>query len=300
MQDYGSGRGVFIRLLRQWFLFPQFAECTAGTDFIPPLEMTGRNRRDNTDRDKFYAEAAWLPVRKGDIMKRGFLKRVIITAAVIIGCFTANASMAAGAQIQAVPAQQNVQSDQTVSADWKYAELFDARSYYNNYPDLQKAIGPDAGALYRHFASFGVHEARVASPVFDVKLYREKYPDLQKAFGADWKAYYDHYLAYGKAEGRRAEMTTVLNAVNYASVFNASYYLNRYPDLKATFGSDEIAALRHFVNYGMREGRQASADFSVQVYMARYADLANAFGNNLPEYYYHYISLGESEHRAAR
>ncbi len=37
-----------------------------------------------------------------------------------------------------------------------------------------------------------------------------------------------------------------------------SAYLNRYPDLKAAFGSDVAAARKHYEEYGKNEGRDAS------------------------------------------
>ena len=37
-----------------------------------------------------------------------------------------------------------------------------------------------------------------------------------------------------------------------------SAYLNRYPDLKAAFGSDVEAARKHYEEYGKNEGRDAS------------------------------------------
>ncbi|MCD8110160.1 MAG: vancomycin resistance protein, partial [Clostridiales bacterium] len=57
--------------------------------------------------------------------------------------------------------------------------------------------------------------------------------------------------------------------------------------------------LRHFIQYGMREGRQAKSTFNVSVYKSRYADLRKAFGNDLEQYYLHYIRYGRGEGRTA-
>ena len=35
-------------------------------------------------------------------------------------------------------------------------------------------------------------------------------------------------------------------------------YINRYPDLKAAFGSDVDAGKKHYEEYGQKEGRDAS------------------------------------------
>lgn len=88
-------------------------------------------------------------------------------------------------------------------------------------------------------------------------------------------------------------------AADYAAVFDATYYAEHYPDLKAVFGTDEAALLNHFITCGMAEGRQGNAEFNVQSYKARYADLQAAFGDNLPAYYMHYITNGKAEGRTA-
>ncbi len=85
----------------------------------------------------------------------------------------------------------------------------------------------------------------------------------------------------------------------YSAVFDAAYYADRYPDLKAAFGGDERALLQHFIQYGMAEGRQGNSQFDVYSYKNLYPDLRAAFGNNLKSYYMHYISSGKAEGRKA-
>ena len=96
-----------------------------------------------------------------------------------------------------------------------------------------------------------------------------------------------------------ANTVTVYDGIDYALVFDAKTYLNTYSDLKTAFGTDYEAALEHFVNNGMAEGRQASSNFNVYAYKARYADLQKAFGDDLPAYYKHFIQFGFSEGRTA-
>lgn len=92
------------------------------------------------------------------------------------------------------------------------------------------------------------------------------------------------------------------NAANpdYSSIFVASYYSTRYPDLKAAGITTDAALLNHFVTSGMKEGRQGSEEFNVYVYMNNYPDLKAAFGNDLPKYYLHYMNAGKAEGRVAR
>lgn len=85
----------------------------------------------------------------------------------------------------------------------------------------------------------------------------------------------------------------------YRAVFDASYYYNTYPDVAAAFGMNEAKLFDHFVNYGVKEGRSASAEFNPQAYRQRYADLQQAFGNNMASYCTHYINYGRNEGRNA-
>ena len=90
---------------------------------------------------------------------------------------------------------------------------------------------------------------------------------------------------------------TVYNGVDYSLVYNYTYYVNLYSDIKAAFGEDDAAVLQHFVQYGMSEGRQGNASFDVVSYRKEYADLRRAYGNNTESYYLHYINCGYAEGR---
>lgn len=43
------------------------------------------------------------------------------------------------------------------------------------------------------------------------------------------------------------------------TVFDAEFYAETYPDVKAAFGNDAAALYNHYVQYGKAEGRQATA-----------------------------------------
>ena len=76
------------------------------------------------------------------------------------------------------------------------------------------------------------------------------------------------------------------------------YYLSKYPDLQAAFGSDYKAALEHWLRVGMKEGHAASADFDVSYYLSTYADLQVAFGpTNYGAALRHWIQNGQKEGR---
>jgi phage terminase Nu1 subunit (DNA packaging protein) len=75
--------------------------------------------------------------------------------------------------------------------------------------------------------------------------------------------------------------------------FDVQFYLNHYPDLKAAFGADYVAATNHWVTQGLPvEGRRGSREFDVQFYLNHYADLKAAFGANYVDATNHWINQG--------
>lgn len=80
-------------------------------------------------------------------------------------------------------------------------------------------------------------------------------------------------------------------------VFNATYYANKYSDLKNAFGTDGQKLYQHFLDYGAKEGRQASAIFSVNTYLSSNADLKAAFGTDYKAAIKHFASNGINEER---
>ena len=89
----------------------------------------------------------------------------------------------------------------------------------------------------------------------------------------------------------------VYNGIDYAMVFNPTYYAQVNTDVKKAFGNNEKKLFEHFCKNGMKEGRVAIETFNVLVYKSNNADLQKAFGNNLPDYYKHYIQYGHKEGR---
>ncbi|SER41079.1 transglutaminase domain-containing protein [Lachnobacterium bovis] len=189
-----------------------------------------------------------------------------------------------------------------------YSAVYDPDYYANNNPDLKKAFGNNDELLIKHFVEFGMREGRYSKQSFNVYSYKNEYPDLRRAFGSNLEKYYRHYIENGERENRHTSgmenkivgAMTVLDGRNYAVLYDANEYVNKYGDLKKAFGYDEEALLRHFVDYGMKEGRQAKTSFNLEIYKSNYADLRKAFGNNNKEYYIHYINYGVNEKRNAQ
>lgn len=187
-----------------------------------------------------------------------------------------------------------------------YSAVYNYSYYIKKYPDIKKAFGSDDKAALAHFVNYGMKEGRQAKADFNVYSYAYKYADLRKVYKNNLKSYYMHYINYGKRENRVAVGTTqfknyctVYNGVDYSAVYDCNYYVNKYKDIKNAYNLDDTAILAHFVNYGMKEGRQGSAGFDVMSYAYKYADLRNAYKNDLKKYYMHYINYGKKEGRIA-
>ena len=194
-----------------------------------------------------------------------------------------------------------------------YSSVFDADYYLNKYPDVNEWANGNKDKALDHFINYGMSEGRRGSEAFDVQSYYNEYPDLRAAFGTDLASYYSHYLMYGKKEGRHATgcsklrgPVTKAGGVDYAPVYDPEYYLSRNGDVekaftKSTYGGvtmvDDSAVLRHFISYGMSEGRRGSEAFDVYSYKTRYLDLRKSYGSNLKGYYLHYLEYGMKEHR---
>ena len=236
-------------------------------------------------------------------------KKEDIPAIIIEHAFISNASDVANFLSNDTQLQKLGVADATGIAQYfglqtmDYSAVFNASYYAEHNQDIKAAFGTDENALLNHFINYGMKEGRRASAEFDVLAYKARYGDLRALYGNDLPAYYMHYINYGKKEGRIGinpdEQVTVYNGIDYSAVYNYQYYIAANSDVAATFGADSSKVLAHFVNYGMAEGRRASADFDVTSYRNAYRDLRAAYGNNLPAYYMHYINYGKTEGRKA-
>lgn len=80
-------------------------------------------------------------------------------------------------------------------------------------------------------------------------------------------------------------------------IFDASYYSAEYEDLRNAYGNDEMKLYTHFMEYGIYEGRRASASFDLKYYLNNNSDLKEAFGNNYKAAYDHFYNNGCKEER---
>ncbi len=79
--------------------------------------------------------------------------------------------------------------------------------------------------------------------------------------------------------------------------FDADFYVRKYPDLQKAYGNDAQKLYDHFINYGIKEGRQGSYFFDVAYYRTNNADLKAAFGNDNIAAFKHFVQNGQYENR---
>jgi len=183
-----------------------------------------------------------------------------------------------------------------------YKDVFNAEYYAQANPDVAAAFNGNVHAMLEHFVLCGMREGRAASEEFNLNVYKQNNPDVAAAYGDDNASYYMHYILCGKAEGRTATGGSTGGAssnVDYSLVFDAAYYAENNTDVKNALGNDANSLLNHFINYGISEGRVASASFNVKVYREKNGDLS-IFGDDWAKYFEHYINYGHNENRICK
>ena len=136
--------------------------------------------------------------------------------------------------------------------------------------------------------SLDSNAGRVTSANFDPKLYRAVNTDLP----SNWSEYdlARHFDQSGRFERRTASLC------GDRSVFDYTYYTQHNQDLAAAGVVSTEAVCAHFYGYGLNEGRQASATFSVRRYQELNGDLS---GLSPRDAAIHYVRYGRAEGRAA-
>lgn len=118
--------------------------------------------------------------------------------------------------------------------------------------------------------------------------------------GSSLKIYSIPAYASAKQKSPSVKAAQEYKGVDYSRVFDYSYYVSRYPDMRVLFEKQPEKALEHFVSVGMAEGRQGCENFNPAAYKANYADIRKAYGNNWTQYYLHFMKIGYAEGRNAR
>jgi len=107
------------------------------------------------------------------------------------------------------------------------------------------------------------------------------------------------FTTIGAAFAAPSQTMEVQAATDFSVIFDATYYLSKYPDLAAVYGNDPQKLYNHYRNVGVGEGRQPSAQFNPVYYISNYPDLVAIFGNSWGSYAKHFVDCGIAEGRVA-
>ena len=181
----------------------------------------------------------------------------------------------------------------------KMSGLFDENFYRSTYRDLP----PPPFDVIRHYCEAGWREGRNPSDAFDTNFYLATYSDIRDAGINPFL----HYIVAGSAESRHAIQSVpegcghgvdadqiieqAANIIKLSGLFDENFYRSTYPALR----SPSLDVIRHYCEYGWREGKNPSDDFDTNFYLATYSDIRDAGMNP----FLHYIVAGSVELRHA-
>lgn len=86
----------------------------------------------------------------------------------------------------------------------------------------------------------------------------------------------------------------------WISIFDPTYYASHYKDAKDYANGNVDLLWQHFIQVGIPNARQASAEFNVSIYIQNYPELQQMYGSDLMQYYIHYVQVGKAEGRNAK
>lgn len=167
--------------------------------------------------------------------------------------------------------------------------LFDERLYLNKYDDIHKAFGDDQIKARNHFFTNGINEGRYTYDIFTLDDYKNIRPNLREAACSDMAFYVNFekeisekqtYVTKNKITGM-----TKLKFIDFASVYDWYFYTNKYDDVPND-PNKTSEALKHFIEVGMLEGRQASKGFNLSKFKQLHPWLTLLFKNRNKLFYY--------------
>lgn len=83
----------------------------------------------------------------------------------------------------------------------------------------------------------------------------------------------------------------------WKDVFDAEYYAENNPDVVSVVGTEPEALLKHFIMYGIDEGRKSKQTFSIGVYEESNIDVKEHCKSDRKRMIMHYILFGKNEGR---
>ncbi|MDO4514687.1 MAG: hypothetical protein Q4B72_11720 [Lachnospiraceae bacterium] len=92
--------------------------------------------------------------------------------------------------------------------------------------------------------------------------------------------------------------TMKVTAMGLEDIFDPEFYAQSNLDVADSMEPDRDILFRHFLSYGLAEGRSPELALNVAAYREAYPDLEEAFGNDWDSYVQHYVAIGIKEGRS--
>ena len=113
---------------------------------------------------------------------------------------------------------------------------------------------------YRHFLTYGYQEMRASSAFYNGKYYKNKYRSEFSSY--DGLNLLAHFIRDGLRERRQANGSMYAGNSAWledpeiaALCFDHIYYADQNSDLKAAYGYDREKLYKHWIRFGLAEGR---------------------------------------------
>jgi hypothetical protein len=174
--------------------------------------------------------------------------------------------------------------------------LWDESFYLNQYPDVAQQVASGVfNSGLQHFQAVGKFEQRDPSILFDTEFYLSSYPGVATAVQQGQTTAIDHFLNSGQFEnldpfaefytnyyltnnpdvataiqagtGNKDPLTGIEHFVkygqyenrNFSPIFDPYYYLQLNPDVAGVVSPGGLSAIKHYLQYGIEEGRLSEA-----------------------------------------
>ena len=217
-----------------------------------------------------------------------------------------------------------------LQAGLESSPVFSVQYYLQANTDVAQVFNGDYISAAKHFNLNAIAEGRSGSGNFDYTVYRACNTDVEDLYGEYIEGYYIHYINHGRAEGRTGGLaagnngdsgnggttgggttgggstggstgsTTEIDRTETSyRIFDAEFYLERYPMLASSVGTDADSLYLYWIEEGIAQGQTASPVIVPEEYLERNADVADVFGNDYGAAIRHFLNNGIYEGRSA-
>ena len=168
-------------------------------------------------------------------------------------------------------------------------------SCFSVFPSAQGYVGENLACGYSFKDPKAVVDAWMNSPGHRANILRKEFRSIGIGLVYTSSDNYGYYVAQSFGDTVQNVMTytgTIFGGVDYSSIYNYDYYVSKNADVKKACEysrTDSFSVIKHFINYGMAEGRASISSFNVKIYRDNYPDLNKAFGKDLKKYYLHFF-----------